>query len=192
MDKDLKLSDMRRRDRSMDRPEWIGEFLARAPVGTLATAMDGQPFLNSNIFVYEPEKHCLYMHTAHIGRTRTNVAEGMEAGVPVCFSVYEMGRLLPADTALEMSVEYAGVVIFGRARIVESADESRHALQLMLSKYFAHLVAGRDYRAITPQEIARTTVYRIDIDEWSGKKKSAADDFPGAFLWGELPGAGGA
>ncbi len=190
MDKALKLSDMRRRDRRMDSPEWMGEFLARAPVGTLATAMDGQPFLNSNIFVYEPEKHCLYMHTAHIGRTRTNVADGGDAGVPVCLSVHEMGRLLPADTALEMSVEYAGIVIFGCARIVESVDESRYALELMLSKYFAHLVAGRDYRAITRQEIARTTVYRIDIDEWSGKKKSAAVDFPGAFLWGESPSAG--
>lgn len=203
MESDLKLTGMRRRDRSMDSPEWIGDFLASAPVGTLATARGGQPFLNSNIFVYVPEKHCLYMHTAHIGRTRTNVEESGEnaatragdahaPGAPVCFSVHEMGRFLPADTALEMSVEYAGVVVFGRASVVENPDEALGAMQQLLDKYFAHLTPGADYHAITAKEMARTTVYRIDIDEWSGKQKTAADDFPGAFLWGELPGAGGA
>ncbi len=202
MGKALKLTDMRRSDRSMDSPDGIRDFLANAPVGTLATVHDGQPFLNSNIFVYVPESHCIFMHTAHIGRTRTNIEQGgaggngpsdapTASGAPVCFSVHEMGRLLPADTALEMSVEYAGVTVFGRARIVDNEDEARVALQLVLDKYMAHLTPGRDYRPITEQEIARTTVYRIDIDEWSGKKKSVPDDFAGAFLWDESPPARG-
>jgi hypothetical protein len=29
---------------------------------------------------------------------------------------------------------------------------------------------GREYRPITPQEMARTTVYAIQIDSWSGKE----------------------
>jgi hypothetical protein len=32
--------------------------------------------------------------------------------------------------------------------------------------------------------VRRTTVYRVDIDEWSGKRKSVAADFPGAFVYG--------
>ncbi len=120
------------------------------------------------------------MHTFRQGRTRSNV----EADDRACFSVSEMGRLLPAAEALEFSVEYASVVVFGRARVIDDAAEATRALQLLLDKYFGHLQPGRDYRPIQPDELARTGVYQIDIDDWSGKRKQAAADFPGAFLYG--------
>ena len=43
------------------------------PVGALATIHDGQPFINSNLFVYDEQAHCIYMHTARVGRTQANV-----------------------------------------------------------------------------------------------------------------------
>jgi nitroimidazol reductase NimA-like FMN-containing flavoprotein (pyridoxamine 5'-phosphate oxidase superfamily) len=147
----------------------------------LATSYEGQPFVNTNLFVYDLDTHALYLHTALQGRTRSNV----EANRQVCFSISEMGRLLPADTALEFSVEYAGVTVFGRAVLVNDPVEAERGLQLLLDKYFPHLQPGKDYRSITPDELARTAVYRVDIDCWSGKRKQVAADFPGAFLFGE-------
>jgi hypothetical protein len=158
--------------------------LSRAAVGTLATVFDGQPFINSNLFVYDEATHVIYLHTARVGRTRANI----EQEERVCFSVSEMGRLLPADTALEFSVEYAGVVVFGRASILQDGDEARYGLQLLLNKYFPHLRPGVDYRPTTDEELARTAVYRITIDQWSGKQKQAAPDFPGAFRYGQPSG----
>jgi nitroimidazol reductase NimA-like FMN-containing flavoprotein (pyridoxamine 5'-phosphate oxidase superfamily) len=172
-------AEVRRRDRAIEDDDWIRELLRRAPIGTLATVYDGQPFLNSNLFVFDEEQHVIYMHTARVGRTQANV-ERYEA---VCFSVSEMGRLLPADVALEFSVEYAGVVVFGQAEIVKDEALAAHALQLLLDKYFAHLRPGRDYRPTTPQELARTSVYQVRIEQWSGKQKRVADDFPGAFFY---------
>lgn len=156
---------------------WIRSFLDRAPFGFLATVSDGQPFLNSNIFVYDEPAHAIYLHTARTGRTRTN----MDAGEPVCFSVAVMGRLLPAAEALEFSVEYASVVVFGSARVVEDPAEQSRGLQLLLDRYAPHLRPGRDYRPIQPGELDRTAVYRLDIESWSGKQKAVAPDFPGAF-----------
>ena len=52
---------------------------------------------------------------------------------------------------------------------------------MLLDKYAPHLRPDRDYRAITPEELKRTSVFRIDIEEWSGKLKIVEDDFPGAF-----------
>lgn len=92
-----------------------------------------------------------------------------------------MGRLLPAPEALEFSVEYAGVVAFGRGRVVEDRQEARAALQMLLDKYAPHLRPGVDYRATTNDELRRTAVYRIDIETWSGKQKEVSEDFPGAF-----------
>ncbi|MEZ4415280.1 MAG: pyridoxamine 5'-phosphate oxidase family protein [Gemmatimonadota bacterium] len=173
---------VRRRDRARE-DEWIMAALSKAPYGFLATVADDQPFLNSNLFVYDPERHALYMHTAQVGRTRSN----LEGAQPVCFSVATMGRMLPADEALEFSVEYAGVTVFGRGIVVEEPAEKERGLQLLLDRYAPHLKPGRDYRPITAQELKRTAVYRIDIEAWSGKQKRAEGDFAGAF---DLPGAG--
>ncbi len=171
------INQVHRRDRAVEDEAWIRALLRRAPVGTLATVSDGQPFLNSNLFVYDEAAHAIYLHTARVGRTRANV----EADERVCFSTFEMGRLLPAAEALEFSVEYAGVTVFGRGAIVTDRDEAKAALQLLLDKYAPHLYPGRDYRPVTDQELARTAVYRIQIDSWSGKRKEASEDFPGAF-----------
>ena len=173
---------VRRSDREVEDVAWIQNFLQRAPVGVLATASDGQPFINSNLFIYDQAAHAIYLHTARSGRTRTNV----ESNERVCFHVFEMGRLLPADTALEFSVEYGGVTVFGRGQVVDDPAEARRALQQLLDKYFTHLQPGRDYRPITDDELARTTVYRIDIDDWSGKRKAVGEDFSGAFRFGEV------
>lgn len=174
-------NEMRRPDRAVEDEAWIKAILRRAPYGVLATVHEGQPFINSNLFVYDEAAHVIYLHTARVGRTRANV----EADGRACFSVSEMGRLLPADEALEFSVEYAGVTIFGRVAIVEEEGEARHGLQTLLDKYAPHLRPGRDYRPITDDELARTTVYRLDIEQWSGKKKEAPPDFPGAFTFNQ-------
>jgi nitroimidazol reductase NimA-like FMN-containing flavoprotein (pyridoxamine 5'-phosphate oxidase superfamily) len=180
---DQDLAQPRRRDRAVTDEAWLRDFLRRAAFGILATAQDGQPFLNTNLFVYDEARHAIYLHTARTGRTRANV-EGDER---VCFGVSTMGRLLPADTALEFSVEYAGVTVFGRAAVVADPEEAREALQMLLDKYCPHLRPGRDYRPIMPEELARTAVYRIAIEQWGGKQKVAPADFPRAFLYGQLP-----
>ncbi|WP_420456036.1 pyridoxamine 5'-phosphate oxidase family protein [Rubrivirga sp.] len=178
---------LRRSDRGAD-DAWIRERLRTAAVGTLATARDGRPFLNTNLFVYEDDEGdglgTIWLHTAHVGRTAANVA--LFAPAPVCFSVFEIGRLLPDDRALEFSVEYAGVVAFGSGWVVERADEQRHGLALVMAKYAAHLAPGADYEPPTDADLARTAVFRIDVEAWSGKTKAAPADFPGAYTWPDV------
>jgi uncharacterized protein len=171
---------VRRQDRAVEDEGWIRELLHRAPLGYLATAHEDQPFLNSNLFVYDEAAQAIYLHTAKVGRTPANVAEDGR----YCFSVSEMGRLLPAAVALEFSVEYASVVCFGQAQIVSEETEATAALQLLLDKYAPHLTPGQDYRPPVPEELKRTAVYRLNIEQWSGKKKEVAPDFPGAYTYG--------
>lgn len=174
------LTHVRRQDRAVNDQDWIKAFLHRSAVGMLATVADGQPFINSNIFAYDEAAHCIYTHTAKTGRTPSNIEQH---GERVCFSIMEMGRLLPAETALEFSVEYAGVMVFGSAEVVTDEAEAIHALQLLLDKYAPHLKVGEDYRPPVHEELKRTAVFRIKIEQWSGKKKEVADDFPGAFWY---------
>jgi nitroimidazol reductase NimA-like FMN-containing flavoprotein (pyridoxamine 5'-phosphate oxidase superfamily) len=177
----LPINHVRRSDRAVADEPWLRAFLHQAPFAALATQHDGQPFVNSNLFVYDEANDAIYMHTARVGRTRAN----LETCQRVCLSISEMGRLLPADVALEFSVEYRGVTVFGTATIITDEAEQKYALQLLLDKYFPHLQPGEDYRPSTAEELRRTSVYQIDIEQWSAKQKKVEADFPGAFLYGE-------
>lgn len=180
---DNPLTAMRRRDRAVEDEGWIKTFLHRAPYGVLASVDGDQPFINTNLFVYDEDAHTIYLHSARHGRLRSNI----EHNPRVCFSVMEMGRLLPADVALEFSLEFASVVVFGEARVIEDQETARQALQRLLDKYAPHLRPGDDYRPPVEPEIKRTSVYELRIEAWSGKKKEVAADFPGAYWYESEP-----
>lgn len=167
-----------RKDRAKD-DAWIRAELKRVPFGMLATEYQGQPFIKPTSFVYDEAENTIYIHGALEGRMRTN----LEVNPRVSFCVAEMGRLLPANTAMEVGVEYASVVVFGKAELVADTAQARHGLQLLLDRYFPDLKPGVDYREILPQELDITAVYRITIESWSGKEDKAKEDFPGAFTY---------
>jgi nitroimidazol reductase NimA-like FMN-containing flavoprotein (pyridoxamine 5'-phosphate oxidase superfamily) len=80
------------------------------------------------------------------------------------------------------------VIIFGTATRVSDTKQASDALHLLLRKYAPHLQAGLDYRPVVPEELARTSVYCITIEEWSGKKKEVSEDFPGAYRYEDMEG----
>ncbi|MEJ2539519.1 MAG: pyridoxamine 5'-phosphate oxidase family protein [Gemmatimonadota bacterium] len=169
--------DPRRRDRGRDEA-WIRAYLERAPWGVLALASTSDPpHLNSNLFLYRPGPDRIYLHSARAGALPSGLSR--PEGVPASFTAAGLGRLLPADTALEFSVEYHGVVARGRARTVQDPREAEESLYGLLRKYAPHLAPERDYRPIVPEEMKRTAVYRLDVESWSGKEK-AVGRHPGA------------
>ena len=170
------INELRRTDRQKDEI-FTREFLKTAPFCSIANAVDGQPFIHSNIFVYDDKTNQIYFHTAKEGRFRYNI----ENNAKVCFTVAEMGRLLPSPTALNMSMEYKSVVIFGKVTIIEDDAEAESALKILVEKYFPHLKYGVDYSKVTINDLKRTTVFKLEIERWSGKEKQVEEDFPGAF-----------
>jgi uncharacterized protein len=167
-----------RKNRAMDE-DWIKAFLKKVPFGTMATESGGQPYLKPTSFAYSEEEGVIFIHGALSGQMRTNLL----ANPRVSFCVAEMGRLLPADTAMEVGVEYASVVLYGRAELVTDEDQARYGLQLLLDRYFPHLKSGVDYREIQKEELNITSVYKITIESWSGKEDRSRPDFPGAFTF---------
>jgi nitroimidazol reductase NimA-like FMN-containing flavoprotein (pyridoxamine 5'-phosphate oxidase superfamily) len=157
---------VRRIDRAISDDAEIAELLRQADICRIATSMDDQPFISANTFWYDGER--IFFHTATQGRTLSNVQHNPR----VCLEVDWRGRWLPAQTALEFSVEYTGVVVFGQARLLEEDAEKERALQGLLDKYFPDLKPGVDYHSITPKELEITAVFAVDIEAWSGKRKA--------------------
>ena len=171
----------RRRDRSKNET-WIKDLLHRGEAAAMAAVLDGAPVCLPRIYAFDEERGCIYVHGALGGQTGKVLAQAADsAGAPVALTVFEMGRLLPADEALEFGVEYASVVVTGKAIELDDAGEAEHGLMLIMRKYAPHMEPGKDYRDIAPEEMIRTSVVRIDIESWSGKEKTEAPDFPGAY-----------
>ncbi len=168
---------------SITNPEEIRAILTRGGVGTLATAHGRQPFLTPLLYIYVETDHALYFHTAQVGRTRANVAFNPQAA----FNVYEYGRVLPHQEALEFNFEYYSVTVFGEIELVTDPAAAERALQALLDKYAPQLQPGRDYRPIQPEEIKRTAVYKLGIQDWSAKRQEEAEDYPGAFYYAHAP-----
>jgi hypothetical protein len=161
----------------------IRALLARGAFATLATLHGDQPFLTPLLYVYIAADHAVYFHTAQVGRTRANAAFQPKAAL----NVSEFGRILPHQEALEFNVEYNSVTVFGELEMVEDAASAERALQALLDKYAPHLRPGRDYRPIQPEELKRTAVYKLAIQDWSAKRQREADDYPGAFQYAHPP-----
>jgi nitroimidazol reductase NimA-like FMN-containing flavoprotein (pyridoxamine 5'-phosphate oxidase superfamily) len=164
------LSRVRRRDRAVEDDQWIRSFLEGAPACVVATESDGWPFATPLIFAYDAESHCVYFHTGRAGRLFSNVARNPR----MCLSAFTMGKLAAATKASGFDVEYESVTAFGSVRVLDDAEEAVRGLRLLLDKYFPELRYGQDYGAIASKELARTAVYRLDIDSWSGKRNPPA------------------
>jgi nitroimidazol reductase NimA-like FMN-containing flavoprotein (pyridoxamine 5'-phosphate oxidase superfamily) len=145
---------------------WIRAFLKQAQVGHIATSVDDQAYLNPTTFWYDEENHQIVFHSNIAGRVRSNI----ETNPKVSMEASDLGRLLPSNVALEFSLQYRSVVVFGSAQIITDPDEAKKLLYGLLSKYFPDMTAGREYREITEKELRATSIYAIKIAEWSGKE----------------------
>ena len=162
------LTVIRRADRAITDDAEIADLLRQADICRIATSVNDQPFISANTFWHDGERS--FFQTASEGRTLTNIRRNPR----VCLEVDWRGRWLPAKTALAFSVEFTGVVVFGRAYLLEDAAEKERALQGLLDKYFPDLKSGADYRPITPEERDQTAVFAVDVEAWSAKRKVAA------------------
>jgi len=153
--------------------DWIRAFLREAKVGHIASTQDNQPFLNPSTFWFDEANHQIIFHSNVAGRIRSNI----ENNSSVAFEAIELGKMLPSNVALEFSLQFRSVLLFGTARILTDLDEKRRVMYGLIQKYFPTMIAGQEYREITDKELKRTSVYAIKIEEWSGKEnwKDRAD-----------------
>ena len=158
---------------------WIRAFLHKAQVAHVATLWDEQPFVTPTNYYFDEAGHRLIFHSNITGRLRANI----ERHPRVCAEVYEMGRYLPSNVALEFSVQFRSVMVFGEAHILGDREEQRRMLHLLIAKYFSPMELGKDYRPVTDKELKQTTVYELRIESWSGKENwkdraDQSDDWP--------------
>jgi nitroimidazol reductase NimA-like FMN-containing flavoprotein (pyridoxamine 5'-phosphate oxidase superfamily) len=139
----------------------VYEILDEGFVCHVGFVADGQPFVIPTAYGRAGDE--LYLHGARASRMLKALAEGSD----VCVTVTLVDGLVLARSAFHHSINYRSVVVFGRARVVESDEEKTRALQA----FTEHVMPGRwdEVRWPSPQELAATLVLALPLSEASAK-----------------------
>lgn len=137
--------------------------LERCEFATLAmTLEDGSPYcIPISPALIDGD---IYFHCAHHGLK----VDAMRTNPSVCISAACDVSPVPE----EFTTEYSSAVAFGRAREVTDDDEKISALQAICKRYAPSNMAGFD--DAIDRSLSRTAIWRIDIENITGKRKKVA------------------
>jgi nitroimidazol reductase NimA-like FMN-containing flavoprotein (pyridoxamine 5'-phosphate oxidase superfamily) len=122
--------------------------------------VDGQPYVIPTC--YGREGHALYLH----GSSASRMLGTLAGGAPVCVTVTHVDGIVVARSGYHSSINYRSAVILGTAEPLAAADKAA-ALRVIVER----IVPGRweALRPVRDDELAVTTVLRVDIAEASAK-----------------------
>lgn len=164
--------------------ETIYPILDEAFICHVGFAVDGQTYVIPTGFARIGED--LYIHGSSASRMLRNLSKGID----VCVTVTLIDGLVLARSAFHHSVNYRSVVVLGKAKLVEDADEKYKALEA----FTEHVIPGRwpDVRWPTELELKATSVLKLPIEEASAKirtgdPKDDEEDYAMTAWAGVLP-----
>jgi nitroimidazol reductase NimA-like FMN-containing flavoprotein (pyridoxamine 5'-phosphate oxidase superfamily) len=127
-------------------------------------AIDDRPWVIPTIHARVEDR--LYLHGAVANHMLRSLAGGIEA----CVTITLIDALVLARSQFHHSMNYRSVMVFGRVRLVDDADEKCAALHALVE----HVVPGRtaDARPPSAAELRQTSVLALPIDEASAKVRT--------------------
>jgi len=149
--------------------ETIHAILDAQPLCHVACVVDGHPYVVPTLQWREGDT--VYWHGSAASR-----AIRAQAGAEVCLNVTLLDGLVLARSGFHHSANFRSVTLFGRAFMVEEAEEKR----AKLARFIDGLYPGRaaTLRPDTPQELKATAVLGLHIREGSAKVKDAGPSDP--------------
>lgn len=150
---------MRRKDREQTR-EFGLALIDRCEYGVMALIdSESRPYAVALNLVREGEK--LYFHCAMEGKKTDSLRKNPD----VCISFTDGVKPVPD----KFTTLYRSAVVRGRTAEVTDKDEKIRALRLLCEKLTPDNMANFD--SAIERSIARTAVWRVDIEEITAKEK---------------------
>lgn len=139
----------------------IHAILDEALLCHVGFVVDGAPVVIPTIHWRDGDT--LYIHGSAASRMLRTLKDGVEA----CVTVTLLDGLVLARSAFHHSMNYRSVVVFGRAKLVESDEEKLRALDTLVE----HVIHGRSKEVRPPNgvELKQTMVLALPIEEASAK-----------------------
>ncbi len=130
-------------------------------VAQVAFIQDGDPVVVP--MLYGRDGETIYLH----GARKARVIRLLEETRRACVNVTLPDGLVFARSAFASSMNYRSVTVFGKARLVDEAEDKKHALWVITE----HAMPGRraELRKSHENELKMTGVIAIDIESASAK-----------------------
>ncbi len=162
-----------------DRPS-IYAVLDEVKFVNIAFCHDHRPFIVP--MSHGRDGDLIYLHGALRGRMMTQLGSGAE----IALSATVVDGLVLTRSAFHHSVNFRSIVAFGKGRAVETEDEKRHGLELIVDQ----MVSGRSAEVRPPnaKELNATSVAVIEIARASLKQRNgppgeARQDLDASDIW---------
>ena len=149
-------------------PEQASEILAQGMVAHVGFVEDGIPYVIPLSYHYDkgvPES--IYLH----GSIRSRAMRVLASGAPVCVTVTLTDGLVYSRKAMNHSMNYRSVVLFGKGREVTDEDEKFGLFDSMVQRYFPGRMVGNDYNTPPSADLGVTALVEVAIEEWNGKRR---------------------
>ena len=163
-------------------PQNAADILAQGLVAHVGFVEDDTPYVIPMSYHYDrsaPE--LLYLH----GSIRSRAMKLLAGGANVCVTVTIADGLVYSRKAMNHSMNYRSVILFGHSREVSNEAEKFRLFDAMVRRYFPGRAHGKDYNAPPSADLGVTTLAAVTIDEWNGKERMGGptgpdDDNPNA------------
>lgn len=144
----------------------LDSVLDAAAVGTLATVVDGLPWVVPMLYARDCDRVILH------GSTGAGALRHVAAGAPAAFCVTLLDGIVVADTLFDSTANYRSAVVRGNLTVIDPC-EAAYALDLMSDS----LIPGRssEVRSSTKKELAATLAVALPItpEGWTVKVRDA-------------------
>jgi len=149
---------MRRKDKEISDESAIKSIIEKANVCRLGMVDGDKPYIVPLCFGYHDK--VLYFHGTLQGRKIDLIRKNPN----VCFEFDLISEPVESENACDWSMKYQSVIGFGKAAFIESPDEKRKALSVIMAQYSERLFQF-------PENMLKATaVIKVEIDSMTGKQ----------------------
>lgn len=161
----------RHRERGRDARAELDAVLDGGFVATLATVVDGRPWVVPMLYAREGDR--ILVH----GSTGAGALQHVAAGAPVALCVTHLDGIVVAHTTFESSANYRSAVVHGTLERL-TGDEARDALDVLSDNVIPGRVA--EVPPTTGKERAATVAMALPITpgRWTVKVRSGGPSEP--------------
>jgi len=150
---------MRRKEKEITDRTALEEILHKAWICRLAMSADDQPYVIPLCFGYRDR--ILYIHCAQEGMK----IDMLKKNSRVCFEVDADHEIVRGESACEWGMKGKSVVGFGRAHLINDAEDKTRALDIIME----HYGVNRPF-AYKDKAFEKALVIKVEIESLTGKK----------------------
>ena len=148
---------MRRKDKEVMDPQKSEAIIERALVLRVALLDELYPYLVPVNFVYR--KGRFYFHSAPEGKKLDLIKRNNR----ICFETEADVAVMKGDVPCKWSTRYASVIGFGRAHLIQDAEEKRKGLEIIFRHYAASPFE------VPNSSLAQIAVIEIEVESMTAK-----------------------